>query len=721
MPGQRILRLERPEPDVAVLWMDDPEESVNTLKREFIAEFEDVMAEIEGAAELQVLVFASAKPDSFIVGANLDMLKQLGSASDAMALSRVAQGLHDRVARLRPTSVAAIHGPCLGGGLELALAFDARVASQHRVTRIGLPEVRLGLLPGGGGTQRLPPLIGAERALDLLLTGRELSAERARRIGLVNETVPREILLEAAIKQARARRRRSTQSRKPLSAYVSWRRVREFALTGNPLGRRLLFTQARRRTLDQTRGNYPAPLRILEVVRAGAEQGFKTGLAREAEAFGELVMSPEAKQLIRIFFATTALKKDPGTGAETAKARQIHKIGVLGAGLMGAGIAYVTVAKTDTVVRLKDRDSRGLGHGLSYVNRLLDDRVKRRSITPLQRAQTLSRLTGTIDYTGLANTQLVIEAVFEQLTLKQRMLREIESITRDDTIFASNTSAIPIQDIAATSRRPDTVIGMHYFSPVEKMPLLEVVVTRDTAPWVVATCVKFGKRQGKTVIVVTDGPGFYTSRILTPYMNEAAHMLTEGVDIERIDQSLRRFGYPVGPMALLDEVGIDVADKVGRTMHEALGDRMQVPPGIDRLIADKRLGRKNGRGVYQYADTGQRSRLADDGVYQLLGVEPVNPMAERDIAERCALQMVNEAVRCLDEGIVRSPRDGDIGAVFGLGFPPFRGGPFRYVDDRGAKYVVSRLQQLTDRLGGRFAPAPLLEEHARTGSSFYPD
>jgi 3-hydroxyacyl-CoA dehydrogenase/enoyl-CoA hydratase/3-hydroxybutyryl-CoA epimerase len=714
-----IFRLEERDHRVAILWMDDPTQPVNTLKHELVDQFESVLTEIENNGEIEILIFASGKPEGFIAGADLHMLKDVATSERAKSLSQMAQGLNNRLAHLQPRSVAAIHGACLGGGLELALAFDFRVASDDHQTRLGLPEVQLGLLPGGGGTQRLPALIGVERALDLLLTGRPLSAKRARHVGVVDELVPKDILIDAAIKLAQSRQHPPSRTLGWATSYLSFKKLRELMLAGNPIGRRVVFGQARARMLSKTRGNYPAPERILEVTKIGLEQGFTAGLAAEAEAFGELVVSPESRQLVNIYFASNELKKDPGIDDPQVEPRAVHKVGVLGAGLMGAGISYVTITKAQVPVRLKDKDAAGLTGGLSYVQRLLDGRVNKRAMTPLQRAQSLAMFTGTVDYHGFANADLIIEAVFEDLALKQRMLRDVEAITRDNTVFASNTSAIPIAEIAAAGQRPQNVIGMHYFSPVEKMPLLEIVTTDITAPWVIATGVEFGKRQGKTVIVVNDGAGSYTSRILGPYVNEAIYLLTEGVAIERVDGALRDFGFPIGPMALLDEVGLDVASKVAERLSEAFGERMRPPPSIERLVQEQRLGRKNKRGMYRYGNRQRGAKQADDSVYQLLGVAPNNPLSSSEIAERCALQMVNEAVRCLEEGILRSPRDGDIGAVFGLGFPPFRGGPFRYLDQNRVKEIVSRLERLRDRHGERYSPAPLLLEKAREGKGFY--
>jgi 3-hydroxyacyl-CoA dehydrogenase/enoyl-CoA hydratase/3-hydroxybutyryl-CoA epimerase len=371
---------------------------------------------------------------------------------------------------------------------------------------------------------------------------------------------------------------------------------------------------------------------------------------------------------------------------------------------------------------LKDRDEAALGKGLKYVREILDGRVKARRLTTIERDFTMAHVTATTDYAGFDAVDVIVEAVFEDLSLKRDVLAQVERSAHKSVIFASNTSSIPIAAIAAGARRPEQVIGMHYFSPVHKMPLLEVIVTEVTAPWVTTTCVELGKQQGKTVIVVRDGAGFYTSRILGPYLSEASFLIAEGVAIEKIDEALVAWGFPVGPVTLLDEVGIDVGAKVGHVLHEAFGERMAPPPGIEGLLKDQRLGKKNQRGFYAYGKQGGRkksARAADPSVYALLGGAPRIELAPAQIAERCVLQMVNEAAHCFGEGILRSARDGDIGALFGLGFPPFRGGPFHYVDAVGAPSIVRRLQTFNEAFGLRFAPAPVLVEMAASGAAFY--
>jgi 3-hydroxyacyl-CoA dehydrogenase/enoyl-CoA hydratase/3-hydroxybutyryl-CoA epimerase len=386
---------------------------------------------------------------------------------------------------------------------------------------------------------------------------------------------------------------------------------------------------------------------------------------------------------------------------------------------MGGGIAYVTASKMHLPVRINELDDAAIGRGLSHVRQLLDRDVERKRASRFEAERIMSRVTGTSGYAGFENADLVIEAVFEDLELKRRVLTDVEKRTRPSCVFASNTSSIPIASIAEVSSRPESVLGMHYFSPVEKMPLLEIVVTPKTADWAIATAAKVGKAQGKTVIVVRDGPGFYTSRILSPYIGEAAWLLVEGASIEDIDAALVEMGFPVGPLTLLDEVGIDVGTKVAHIMEKSFGARMQAPDAMDSLVRDSRLGRKNGRGLYVYAKG--KKLGADPTVYDLLGGKKRGrPRIARDeIRERVSLQMVNEAVRCLDEGILRSPRDGDIGAVFGLGFPPFLGGPFRYIDRLGAKAVLARLQHYASTFGERFQPAEGIKARATGLSSFH--
>lgn len=708
------------EDGVATCLLDVPGEPVNTFSPEVGVEMEETLAALERDPAVRAVVLASGKPGGFIAGARIQAIQGVRSAAEAEGLSRRLQKGFDAVERFPKPVVAAVDGACLGGGLELVLACHWRVAADDRRTQLGLPEVQLGLIPGGGGTQRLPRLVGIAAALDLILTGKSVNARKARKLGLVDEAVPAPIAIDVARRRAREladgtlhRARPDTVAKLRAGGVQA---VQKLALEENALGREVLFRQARKALLARTRGHYPAPERAIEAIRHGYDRGVERGLEREARLFGELAVSDVSRRLAGIFFATTALKKDSGVDDPSAEPRRVESVGVLGGGLMGSGIAFVTIS-AGLPVRIRERDDASAAKALGSVASLVDARLKRRSIDRLGRDATMRLVTATTDWSGFDRVDLLIEAVFEDLALKQDMLRAFEQVNRRG-IFASNTSSIPIGRVAEASSRPESVLGMHYFSPVQKMPLLEVIVTPRTSPEATVTAVAVGKRQGKTVIVVNDGPGFYTSRILAPYMNEAAEILIEGASIEDVDGALTEFGMPVGPIVLMDEVGIDVAAKVGKILHEAFGQRMAPPKGLEVLVADGRLGRKTRKGFYTYDG---KKKEVDRRVYDLLpGGRSRRKTSRDEIADRVVLQMVNEAIRCLGEGILRSARDGDIGAIFGLGFPPFLGGPFRYADAIGPRPLLDRLERWHDRFGERWEPAPLLVEHARAGARFHP-
>lgn len=472
--------------------------------------------------------------------------------------------------------------------------------------------------------------------------------------------------------------------------------------------------------LKTTHGHYPAPLAALEVVKTGLEQGMAKGLELEHQKFGELAMSRVSRNLVQLFFATTALKKDTGLspGIEAVPVT-VDRLGIMGAGFMGAGIAGTAAATAKVQVGLKDTDLARVGKGIKSAVEILAARLKRRRITKYEFTRLRSLVYGSNDWYVVRDADLVIEAVFEDLEVKRGVLAEVERHTRPDAIFATNTSTIPIGAIAAGAARPERVLGMHFFSPVEKMPLLEVIPTEQSSAETIATAVDFGRKMGKTVIVVRDHPGFWVNRILTPYLNEAAHLLAEGVPIELIDSTMVKWGFPVGPVTLLDEVGLDVAAKAGKVMHEAFGERLRPNDVVSRMTADNRLGRKNGRGFYHY-HKGHKTGV-DDKTWEILGVHKQEKSSPVTIVQRLVYIMLNEAAMAADDRVVRSPRDGDIGAIFGIGYPPFRGGPLRYMDELGAVNVVDTLRQLATAYGERFTPAPSLVEMATEARRYYPD
>ncbi|HEV8178308.1 MAG TPA: 3-hydroxyacyl-CoA dehydrogenase NAD-binding domain-containing protein, partial [Gemmatimonadales bacterium] len=535
---------------------------------------------------------------------------------------------------------------------------------------------------------------------------------KALRLGLVDELVPPSILRATAIAAADRLARDGLPRRK------SRRGWQGLFLDGTPAGRRLVYRAAEKQVLAKTGGHYPAPLKALEAVRIGLEEGITAGLAAEHRFFGELAVGDVSRKLVQVFFATTALKKDDGIPPGTAIPRQIRRLGVIGAGFMGAGIAGTAALNVEVDTRLKDSDLTRVGKGLKSATGLLKERLARRRLTRPQYERLSALISGGTDFSGFSRADLVIEAVFEELDVKRQVLAEVEAEIRPDTIFATNTSTIPIHQIAARARHPERVLGMHFFSPVDRMPLLEVIPTEATSRDTIVTAVRFGRRMGKTVIVVADRPGFWVNRILSPYLNEASHLLQEGVRIELIDSTMTEFGFPVGPVALLDEVGLDVAHKAGSVMHEAFGDRMKPAASLSRMLGATRLGRKNGRGFYHYK-AGHKAGV-DSSVYTLLAVRPTDNTEAEVVQQRLVYSMLNEAALACADRVVRSPRDADIGAIFGIGFPAFRGGPLRMIDDLGPGKVVETLYQLQEHFGERFRPAPSLLEMAKSGGRYYP-
>jgi len=708
--NQKTFSLIRQENGIAHLVMDVIGESMNTLKAEFADEIALVLKEIKSDKSIIGLILRSGKADSFVAGADINMLASCQTEEEATALSRQGQMIFAQIEQLSIPVVAAINGACLGGGLELAMACHMRVCSDNAKTALGLPEVQLGLLPGSGGTQRLPKLVGIQKSLDMMLTGKQLRAKQALKAGLVSDVVPNSVLLEVAEKLILSGKVKTNQQRSTLKRSL----VNKF-LEGTSIGRKLVFSQATKTVLSKTKGNYPAPLKIIDCIRTGIEQSSKKGYQREADHFGRLVMSPVSAELRQIFFATTEMKKEQGV--EGVAGQKIKQVAVLGGGLMGGGIAFVTATKANIAVRIKDIAEQGIHHALKYSFDLLNKKVKRRFIRKNEMQKQMSMITGTTDYSGFKNTDLVVEAVFEDLSLKQKMVADIEENCKESTIFASNTSSLPIGQIAAKAIRPENVIGLHYFSPVDKMPLAEIIAHDKTSDQTISTTVALAKKQGKTPIVVKDKAGFYVNRILAPYMNEAALMLLAGEPIDKIDKALVNFGFPVGPMQLLDEVGIDIGAKIGPILQAELGERFTPPPAFDKLITDGRLGKKTKKGFYLYNSS--KKKQVDESVYALLGITLSEKLSVDEISLRCTYMMLNEAVRCLDEGIIRNVRDGDIGTIFGIGFPPFLGGPFRYIDNVGAMTIVNKMNQWESDFGERFKPCDKLVEIAEKGEKFY--
>ncbi len=696
------------EEGIAWLRLDEPGKKVNTLSSRLFQWFEGQIARIEQERPAGLVIY-SGKPDGFVAGADLEELLQLSDKETVLAMLQRGHELMERLAGLPFPTVAAIHGACLGGGLELALACQKRVATDHPKTKLGFPEVQLGLLPGLGGTQRLPRLIGVPDALDLILTGKQVDARKARRLGLVDDTCHPADLRVAAERAVRGEGE-PKKTKRPLASRAG------NLLARTPLGGPMVWEKARAGVMAKTGGNYPAPLVAIDVVREGIRLPLRRALDVEAGAFSELVVSDTAKNLIAIFFMKNEVEARAAKIARSA--RPVETVGVLGAGFMGSGIAQVLAQKGYPIV-LKDKDLAAVARGYGFCAQQLRTQVQRRRMTEAEAKGALGHVLPTVDYGDLRRADFVVEAVFEDLEVKRAVIREAEAAGPEGLIFASNTSAIPISRLAEASRRPENVAGMHFFSPVHKMPLLEVIRHPGTAEETLATTVEVGRRMGKTVIVVGDGPGFFTSRVLGTMLNEAAWMLADGASIERVDRAMTRWGWPVGPFTLLDEVGLDVAHHAGGVVRDVLGDRVAPPPVFERMIADRRIGRKGKRGFYLYEDGEKKGeKRVDAAVYRLLDWRE-QPIADREIVERCWLQMLNETARCMEEGILTNPADIDIGVIFGFGFPPFRGGLLREADRCGLPWVVDRLDGYAERHGERLRPAALLREMAARGARFY--
>lgn len=705
------LSIEKQE-NIVIVTLDQPGEKVNKLNEALIDQFEEMMKRFRDDESVEGIVFISGKENNFIAGADVEMLRDKPAPEGIEELSRRGNDLLLRLENFPKPVVAAIHGSCIGGGNEVAMACHYRVASSHSDTVFGQPEVKLGLLPGGGGTQRLPRLIGLQNALTYALTGKNIYPRQAKKMGLIDELTHKDAILTAAKKAVRKINagKFKRKDRRGLLAKL---------LEGNFIGRKIIFSQARKRAQSNTKGNYPAPFRIIDCVEEGYKNGLKAGLEMESVGFGELAATPESKALVNLFFAMQGAKKNPGK----EQARKVHKIGVLGAGLMGSGIADVSVNNGYRVL-LKDQNAGQAAKGIKSIWKELNDKAKKRIISEFERDRISSLVTPTGSYKGFESAGLVIEAVFEDLELKQNIVREVEEMMPEHGIFASNTSSLPIHKIAEASKRPEQVVGMHYFSPVPKMPLLEIIKTDQTANWVTATARQVGIEQGKHVIVVNDGPGFYTTRILAPFMNEALTLLEEGISIEQLDREMKQFGFPVGPAALFDEVGIDVAAHITDVLNPMFSERGVTPSNKPKELFDAGYkGRKNKKGFYRYDEEGSKKKKKEPNtdIYEFFGGKGSErkTMESETVQTRMALTMVNEAAWCLQEEILQNPTDGDLGAILGLGFPPFLGGPFRYIDRMGVKQTVEKLDEYTGKFGVRFTPANILRDYAALNSHFH--
>jgi 3-hydroxyacyl-CoA dehydrogenase/enoyl-CoA hydratase/3-hydroxybutyryl-CoA epimerase len=692
---------------------DRPNDKVNLLTPDLLRFIGRLCEDLGGRQDVRGVLFQSAKPGMFIAGMDVDQIAGVTDAYKGAEGARFGQAVFQKIAELPVPTACAINGTCLGGGTEMALACTFRVASDDPAVRIGLPEVQIGIIPGFGGTQRLPRLVGLTASLDLILTGRRIDAKKAARIGLVDKVVPAEYLLHetAALLEraaddgvaptvARVRKRRSALSRLPENV--------------GPL-RTFVLNQARKKTAQKIKKeHYPAPFRALEAVEVAFTQPLPHGLDFEARLEGELITSATARNLMWLFKSHTALKKDSGVRATP---REVRRSAVLGAGIMGGGISQLA-ADNGIPVRLRDIRYDAVLTALQTADGLWQKKLKRRRITRGELARRMAFIAPTLEPTGLRHVDLVIEAVVEDLEVKRRVLAEIEPCIDERAVFASNTSSLPISDIAARALHPERVVGLHFFNPVHRMPLVEVIAGERSSPEAVSTVHRFALRVGKVPVVVKDSPGFLVNRILMFYMNEALQLLSEGVRVEAADEAMKAFGMPMGPFELFDTVGLDTARHVAGVLGAAFGSRAGGDDSLlGSMVAKERLGRKNDLGFYRWRDG--KPGGVDSEVYTLAGSPAPRDLPPETLQERMVLTMVNEAAVCLEEGVVREPREIDIAMVMGTGFPPFRGGLLRHADAVGIPIVADRLSRLGEAHGDRFRPAGLLNEMVRAQKRFY--
>jgi len=697
---------------IATLAFDDRERSMNVLNRASLEAFYGAVQRAIDDPAAQAILLASNK-DDFIAGADLDMVLAF---TDAAELKASTLRLHRVLRRLETCGkpvAAAINGTALGGGFELCLACHHRVAGDRPKALIGLPEVTLGLLPGGGGTQRLPRLIGVRAALPLLLEGRKLNPSQALKAGLVHELVSPGQERQAA--RVWLLGRIGQETRQPWD-------MPGFKLPGGPVQSPAgfeAFYAGNAMTLARTAGNYPAPHCILSCVYEGLQTDFDTGCRTEAGYFVVAALSPEAKAMVRTQFfhmnRVNALERRP----QGVAPRRFSRVGVLGAGMMGAGIAYAqAMAGIDTV--LLDTTQEAAERGKDHARRLLDQRVAKGRMGEAQRDAVLARIRPTTAFADLEGCGLVVEAVFEDRAVKAEVTRQAEAVLAPDAIVASNTSTLPISGLAQASARPAAFIGLHFFSPVDKMPLVEVIVGAHTSPQTLAHAMDYVRALRKTPIVVNDSRGFYTSRVFSTYVREGLIMLAEGVSPALIDNAGRLAGMPVGPLALADEIALDLADRVNRQTAADLGSQWVRTPAeevTERMVHGLgRIGKKAGAGFYDYPAEGPKRLWSDLAHHFPLAAQ--QPELATVIHRLMYIQSV-EAVRCMEEGVIDNGCDADVGALLGWAFPVCRGGPIGQIQQVGMREFAGACRALADAHGARFAPPALLEEMAVSGKSFY--
>lgn len=693
------------EDAIGILTLDEPGTEVNVLTTENLTELKDILRDISKRSDLQALLIASAKPRIFIAGADIKEIQGISTKEDAFRKAEQGKEVFQILEDLKIPTVTVINGACLGGGYELALSTKYRTASFSSNVKIGLPEVNLGILPGFGGSIRLPRLLGLVRALPLILAGKIVSAQTALKTGMVDQLFPESTLLASSVDWIRDILKKGKSSKRKKKDLVS----RFFEET--PVGRALVFQKARKDVLRRSKGFYPAPLEIIELLRKTYGKSGQKPFRLESEHFANLGATEVSKNLIKLFFLSERYKK-LNWAQEDIPAKKFQKCGVLGAGVMGGGIAQLA-SHRDLGVRVKDIQEKALGGALKEARRLYQSALKRKKIKKHELERKMGLISVGTSNAGLKTSDIVIEAVVEDLGIKQKVFKEMGELTPASTILASNTSSLSLTKMAEVTKFPERVIGLHFFNPVNRMPLVEIIRAAQTSDKTLAETVQFARLLGKTVIVVQDSPGFLVNRLLLPYLNEAAYLMEEGVPIETIDRVAEQFGMPMGPVELVDQVGIDVAYKVAHILEDAFGERMKVCPILERVKGQGLLGKKSGRGFYLY--DGRKKSVNPE-----IKLGPSKNLSEDVILKRLIYTMINEAARCLEEKIIDSPATVDIGMIFGTGFPPFRGGLLHYADSIGLSNILKDLQTFQNSVNQtRFEPAGLLTKLAGGNAFFY--
>ena len=704
---------------IAEIKFDLPNEKINKFNIPILKQLEEAIDKLAKNSSVKALKFTSGKEGIFIAGADLHSFEPaFEDPSIAKSIIQEGHRVFQKIHNLPFPTIAVINGVCLGGGLEFALSCTYRIAADHPKTQLGLPEVTLGIFPGWGGTQRLPRLVGLTEGLTMVLTGKSVPALKAYKIHLVDALFAWEFLeakteqfvdsiLTREGKNAIEKRRAS----KPFQKYL---------LENNPLGRKLVFYQAEKDLSEKTKGRYPAPQIALELIKKTYDLPLAEGLKEEAATFTNNIPQGfiHAKNFISLFFTQEDLKKETGAAPDTPT-KDIQAAFVIGAGTMGSGIAWL-MADHNILVRLKDISWELVGKGLSAAKQLFQKGVKAKKVTPCDADRHFQLISGTIDYSGLSHVQFVMEAATENLELKAKIFQEIEKSAPKEAIIASNTSSLTIHAMAESLKHKERFVGMHFFNPVPKMPLVEVVAGKHTSPETVATAVALCRRLGKTPLVVGDCPGFLVNRVFTIGAIEVLHMLEEGYAPKDLEKALLDFGIPMGPFELADEVGIDVLYKVAETLEKAYGERMHPPAFLKLMLNSQFYGKKNGKGFYIYKGKERTFNTAVPALVNSTGHKTANHPAE-EILPRFLYTMINEAARCLEEKIISRPDYLDLAMIMGTGFPPFQGGLLRYADRTGLPTIEKTLNTFTETHGMRFTPCSLLRKLAQENKSFYMD